>query len=61
MNIEVTRINQAVESDPAGFVQQVNSEYHFQLKTIADSIILLTVGSTIFPIDFASRASIFVL
>ena len=39
MNIEVTRINQAVESDPAGFVQQVNSEYQFQLRKIADSII----------------------
>ena len=39
MNIEVTRINEAVESDPAAFVKQVNSEYQFKLHKITESII----------------------
>ena len=38
MNIEVTRINNAVRIDPKGYVQSVNEEYYYQLKKITDNI-----------------------
>lgn len=39
MNIEITRINNGVQSDPKGYVNAVNEEYYFQLKKITDNII----------------------
>lgn len=38
MNIEVTRINSGVSSDPKGYVSAVNEEYYYQLKKITDDI-----------------------
>ena len=38
MNIEVTRINNAIENDPAEFVKSVNEDYYYQLKKITDEI-----------------------
>ena len=39
MNIEVTRINNNVSSDPAGFVEDTNKAYVYQLEKIAEYII----------------------
>ncbi len=38
MNIEVTRINQCIEEDPAGYVKNVNEDYLFRLNRIVDEI-----------------------
>ena len=39
MNIEITRINSGVSSDPKRFVSTVNEEYQYQLNRITDNII----------------------
>lgn len=39
MNIEINRINHQVETQPSGFVQQVNQEYGYQLEKIVDNIV----------------------
>ncbi len=39
MNIEVTRINEAVTADPVSFVQNTNKEYLHNLNIIAEKII----------------------
>ena len=39
MNIEVTRINAQIQTDPAKFVKEVNEDYIYRLKKIADDII----------------------
>ena len=39
MNIEVTRINSGISSDPKGYVSAVNEEYHYQLSKITENII----------------------
>ncbi len=39
MNIEVTRINAQIQTDPAKFVKEVNEDYIYKLKKIADDII----------------------
>ena len=38
MNIEITRINQGIDSDPAGYIKSVNEDYLYKLKKIADDI-----------------------
>ena len=38
MNIEVTRINDRLEEDPAAFVKSINEDYQYQLKRITDEI-----------------------
>ena len=39
MNIETTRINDAVNNDPAGFIANANADYIYKLKKIADDIV----------------------
>ena len=38
MNIEITRINQGIDSDPARYIKAVNEDYLYKLKKIADEI-----------------------
>ena len=38
MNIEITRINQGIEEDPANYVKSVNSEYLYKLGCIVDDM-----------------------
>lgn len=38
MNIEITRINQAIEKDPKNYVRAVNEDYLYKLQKIADNI-----------------------
>ena len=38
MNIEITRINQGIETDYKDFIRSVNEEYLYKLKKIADDI-----------------------
>lgn len=39
MNIEVTRINEGICSDPSAYVKSVNEDYLYKLKMIADEIV----------------------
>ncbi|MBP5578052.1 MAG: adenylyl-sulfate kinase [Ruminococcus sp.] len=38
MNIEITRINQGIDSDPVRYIKSVNEDYLYKLKKIADDI-----------------------
>ena len=38
MNIEITRINQGIDSDPQSYIRSVNEDYLYKLKKIADDI-----------------------
>lgn len=38
MNIEITRINQAIEKDPKEYVRAVNEDYLYKLQKIAENI-----------------------
>lgn len=39
MNIEVTRINEGLTSDPAAYISSVNEDYLYKLRSIAQSIV----------------------
>ena len=39
MNIEITRINNSINNDPAAFIADSNADYIYKLKMIADDIV----------------------